>query len=410
MSARPRLLFLSQTLPYPLDSGGWIRTYHTLRLLAGAFDVTLLAFERPPGDGYDRDASVAALGRLCEVHAFRVPQFDSRVRQLWDHLRSLALRRTYTHFTYDSHALREKLRALLRAPGFDVVHCNALDMATYLPDCAGVPVVCGHLDVESALWRRRSRFERGALKRRYFAYQSGRREAEERHWAGRVALNVVVSEADREVLAGIAPDARFAVVPNGVDTEEYAPRVGDGRGAVYVGGTYWAPNLDALDFFADEILPHLRRLRGADAAPFPIRWVGSASEREQRHYRERYGIELTGYVDDVRPALGDAACSIVPLRSGGGTRVKILNAWAMGKAVVSTSIGCEGLAAVDGENIAIRDEPEAFAAAIVAFERDAQLRERVGRAARRTALETYSWERIGGAMLPVYLGLLSPGR
>jgi glycosyltransferase involved in cell wall biosynthesis len=400
VTSRPRLLFLSQTLPYPLDSGGWIRTYHVLRLLAESFDVTLLAFERAAAPGYDRAQSVAELARLCEVSTFRVPQFDSRPRLLWDHLRSLATRRTYTHFMYDCDALRERLRALLRDPGFDIVHCNALDMATYLPDCSGAPIVSGHLDVESALWRRRSQFERGWLKRRYFAFQAQRREAEERDWAGRVALNVMVSETDREVLASIAPGARFSVVPNGVDVDEYAPEPGVERGCVYVGGTYWSPNLDALDFFAQEILPQLQALRGD--TDFPVRWVGSASEREQRHYRERFGIELTGYVDDVRPAMRDSVCNIVPLRSGGGTRVKILNAWAMGKAVVSTSIGCEGLAAVDGENIAVRDDPESFARAIVDFERDPALRERIGAAARRTAVETYSWERIGRDMNPLY--------
>ena len=112
----------------------------------------------------------------------------------------------------------------------------------------------------------------------------------------------------------------------------------------------------------------------------PVTWIGRASPEQRADYRARYGIELTGYVDDVRPLLRDAACHIVPLRVGGGTRLKILNSWAMGKAVVSTSIGCEGLAAVDGDNILIRDEPADFAAAVLACARRPGARPQPGRA------------------------------
>lgn len=403
---QPKLLYLSQTLPWPLDGGGWIRTYHTLKLLSQCFDVTMLAFGRSGAnarrDGYDFDAAVAELRRFGVIEAFPVPQNESRVREAWDHFRSLALRKVYTHFMYDSKPFRDRLEAVLETGGFDIVHVNTLDMAAYLPACERVPVVCGHLDVESLLWRRRSRFEGGLLKRRYFAYQAERRDAEERYWADRVALNVMVSDADLAILREMAPRGRYAVVPNGVDVDEYEPAAGDERGVAYIGGTNWMPNLDALQWFSTEILPELRAL-GADP---PVRWVGSASDEEKRQYRDQHGIELTGYVDDVRPYMRDSVCNIVPLRSGGGTRVKILNAWAMGKAIVSTSIGCEGLEAVDGENILVRDEPAAFARAIVDLERDVQLRQRLGAGARRTAEQIYSWAVIGREMNQIYLDLV----
>src|SRR3990170_777365 len=122
-----------------------------------------------------------------------------------------------------------------------------------------------------------------------------------------------------------------------------------------------------------------------------VRWIGAASAEEQRSYREQYGVELTGYVADVKPFMHDAACHIVPLRVGGGTRLKILNAWAMGKPVVSTSIGCEGLATADGENILVRDDPKDFADAILAVLRDDDLRRRLGDAGRETVERLYSW-------------------
>jgi glycosyltransferase involved in cell wall biosynthesis len=404
MSARPRLLFLCQTLPYPPDGGVWIRSYHVLRLLSRAFDVTALCFERigrgrRDGPAVGRD--LEALGCFGRVEVFPIPQLRSRLRFGVDHLRSLLTRRVYTRYLYDSAAFRARLAQLLRGDRFALIHVDSLDLAAYLPLCAGHPVACVHHNVESVLLRRRAEIEGGWLRPAYLRVQARLQEEEERTWSPRVDLNVMVSDEDAKLLARIAPAARLIVAPNGVDLDEFRPEAGDERGIVFVGGTSWRPNLDALEYFCQAILPQLR----AAGAELPIRWVGSASSEEQRHYRSRYGVELTGYVEDVRPYIRDSICNIVPLRVGGGTRLKILNAWAMGKAVVSTRIGCEGLAAVDGENALVRDEPAAFAGAILELTRDAGLRRRLGLSGRRTAECSYGWEVIGPRMVEPYLAL-----
>jgi glycosyltransferase involved in cell wall biosynthesis len=402
--ARPQLLFLCQTLPYPPDGGVWIRTYHVLRLLARAFDVTALCFERADSPrtlaGDARQASGDGLRRFAEVEVFPIPQRRSRARYAWDHFRSAALGRAYTEFLYQSRSFDGTLRELLRTRSFDCVHVDSLvDLARYLRVCEPLPAICVHHNIESALLRRRAAIERHPIRRGYMTYQSQLMERLEREWCPRVALNIAVSESDRTSLRSIAPGSRIAVVPNGVDTDEFRPVNGADVGLVYVGGMNWFPNRDALEFFCGDILPHLTRGRRR----VPVTWVGAASEQEQRLYRDRHGVGLTGYVDDVRPFVGDAACHIVPLRVGGGTRLKILNAWAMGKAVVSTSIGCEGLAATDGENILVRDEPRAFADAVLAVIEDPLLRRRLGQAGRETAERVYSWERIGAEMIDAYL-------
>jgi glycosyltransferase involved in cell wall biosynthesis len=403
MNERPRLLFLCQTLPYPPDGGVWIRTYHVFRLLSRAFDITALCFERTGVSGR-RDApdlqhSLEALRRFGSVEAFPIPQLRSRRRFVWDHLRSALTRRVYTTYLYESRAFRTRLEELLQSERFAMIHVDSLDLVAYLPLCMGYPVACVHHNIESRLLQRRSTIEPGSISRRYLRFQARLQEQEERTWSRRVALNVVVSAEDAEILARIAPGSAATVVPNGVDVDEFQPAEGDERGIVFIGGTNWFPNLDALEYLCEEILPHLR----AEGADLPIRWVGSASEAQRRHYRTRYQVELTGHVEDVRPYIRDSLCNIVPLRAGGGTRLKILNAWAMGKAVVSTSIGCEGLAAADGDNILVRDEPASFAAAILELARDETLRRRLGRAARRTAERLYSWEVVGAAMLEEYL-------
>jgi glycosyltransferase involved in cell wall biosynthesis len=399
---RPRLLFLCQTMPFPPDGGVWIRTYHVIRLLAQAFDITVLCFERAATSGArPGEVTTEGLDQLARVDVFPIPQRHSRIRFVYDHLRSLALGRVYTTFVYDSAAFRRRLDESLEFGRYDLVHVDSLDLARYLPACQGLPVVCVHHDIESALLARRAAVERNPWRSAYFRYQSRRMAEVERQWCARVAMNVTMSEHDRDRVTALAPGARVTIVPNGVDTNEFQPGPASGAGVAYVGGTNPFPNLDALEFFATDILPHLR----ASGQRGPVRWIGRAAPEQQRDYAERCGIDLTGYVEDVRPFLRDAACHIVPLRVGGGTRLKILCSWAMGKPVVSTSVGCEGLAAVDGENILIRDEPAAFADAVARVLDDPALRRRLGERGRATAERLYSWNVIGTQMNDAYLAL-----
>jgi glycosyltransferase involved in cell wall biosynthesis len=389
VTARPRLLFLCQTLPYPPDGGVWIRTYHILRLLSRAFEITALCFERTPMDGGDpahlTATSVVALSRFASVEAFPVPQRHSRTRFVWDHLRSLARRRVYTTFQYDSQDFAARLQTILRSRDIDLVHVDSLDLAGHLAACGDRPVVCVHHDVTSLQLARRADIEGTEWRRAYLRHQARLTEKSEREWCGQVALNVAVSAEDSAALQRIAPGARVAVVPNGVDVDEFRPDGIAGQGAAYVGGLHWFPNADALQYFAAEILPHLRAARPG----VPVAWVGSATEEQRRHYADAFGIGVT-----------------VPLRAGGGTRLKILNSWAMGKPVVSTTIGCEGLDAVDGRNILIRDNPKEFAAAMLAVLQDEELALRLGRAGRATAEQRYSWDVIGQGLIQRYLDLI----
>src|SRR5437016_646972 len=199
-----------------MDGCVWIRTYHVLRLLARAFDITALCFERSATSGkgaaWDIAASRDALGRFAAVEVFPIPQRHSRLRYAWDHLRSVALRRVYTAYRYDSRAYHTRLTDLLSSEAFDLVHVDSLgDLAGYLPACRGIPVVCVHHDVESALLQRRAAIERSEWRGAYLRYQARRAEEVERRWCGRVALNVAVSEHDRALLKRMAPAARIAI-------------------------------------------------------------------------------------------------------------------------------------------------------------------------------------------------------
>ncbi|HEV7703516.1 MAG TPA: glycosyltransferase family 4 protein, partial [Gemmatimonadaceae bacterium] len=386
--AKAKLLFLSQTLPYPPDSGTAIRSYNVLRLLARDYDVTALCFYRR-ATTYDLAGSLAALRAMVPVvEAFPIEQEHSTSRLLWDHARSVLTGRAYTAFAYESAAFTHALLSHLEKETFDLAHLDSLDLGAYVPALAGIPVVAVHQNVESALLRRRAANESRPMRRAYLRMQARLMEKEERRWSPRVALNLAVSDADAAELSALVPNARFAMIPNGVDVDTFVPsNVVAEDGIVFVGGMSWFPNADALRYFDEEILP---LVRSRDES-VKVTWVGRAKPEVIERYAKRR-IQLTGHVDDIRPYVANAACYVVPLRIGGGTRLKILDAWAMGKAVVATSVGCEGLEAVDGQNILIRDDPASFAAAVATVLHDTGLRTALERNARITAERLYSWD------------------
>ena len=402
--ARPRLLLLLQSLPFPPDGGVHIRTFHVIRLLARMFDITALCFyrraERPlPADV---EASLDGLRPFARVEAFPIPQEHDAARFMWDHIRSVATGNAYTWYAYDSDAVRRRVKALVAQEEFDLVHIDSLDLACYLPLLRGIPTVCAHQNVESASLRRRAKNDRSAIRGAYLAHQANLLGRLERRWSAGMALNITFSPDDQRELERLAPGAAIVQLPSGVDVEPFHAAHIDERGMVSVGGINWFSNRDALAYFTADILPRLRAMVPSAS----MSWIGRAEDDQRTDYRARYGVELTGYVPDLRPVVKDAACFVVPARVGGGASLKVLDAWAMGKAIVSTSIGCEGVDAVDGENILIRDTPDGFAMAVADVLRNPSLRDRLGSAGRATVERRYRWEVIGTGMLAAYAALL----
>ncbi len=392
---RRKLLFLSHTAISPPDSGAKVRAFNTLRELSKEFDITALCFFRA------QDASSVSTNEMAAyAHAkqFALPQQFSRARSLWDHLRSVTQRRVYTRFVYESEAFRNELLHQLEYQTYDLVHLDSLDLCRYVDDLHDIPIVCTHHNVESSLLERRARSETRFWRSLYLKYQADLMRQEERRWCPHFALNVTVSESDDAILKGVVGErCTTAVVPNGVDTQFFRPQNQPRSGIVCAGATDWLPNHDALLYLSEQILPLIRKRRATGA-----RWVGRCTNEEQEFFRDHRAIEMTGHVEDIRPHIWPAACFVVPLRIGGGTRVKILDAWAMGKAVVSTSIGCEGLTAVDGDNILIRDDPAEFAEAVVEVMEDDALRSRLEESGRATVERNYDWSTIGNLLRALY--------
>jgi polysaccharide biosynthesis protein PslH len=406
-TSKPKLLFICQTLPYPPDSGVALRTFNVLRLLSRHFDITGLCFYRKAShQTVERlKAAVAGLSRYACVKAFEIPQEHSLTRLLMDHVRSVLHRRPYTFFAHRSADLARDLAAVIQGSDFAVAHLDSLDLSAYVECLSVFPTVCVHHNVESRLLHSRAAGVGGPLAS-YVRLQSRLTQNEEERFCPQFAANVVVSEEDRRSLGEIAPHAIIKVVPNGVDTAWFQGSDQEEKaGVVFVGGYGWHPNRDGMAYFCSTILPLIR------AKVFvPITWIGSAPEGVREQMKRRYGIMMTGYVEDIRPIVDRAACVIVPLRLGGGTRLKILDAWAMGKAVVSTRLGAEGLQAEDGKNILLRDSPESFADAVTTVIGNGELRRRLETAARATAVTHYDWEALERPLLQVYQTAIADAR
>jgi glycosyltransferase involved in cell wall biosynthesis len=384
------------------------RTFNILRQLQVAYDVDLVAFFRVNHQP-DRGARERACSTLRGVAVFvaepaPVSSEHSALRKIWDHMRSIISGRAYTYYQYQSHAFADRLRAVLRIRTPDLVHLDSLDLHRWLPELPQVPIACTHVDIDSELLRLRAQRLEPAVLRRYLLLQADRVERVARDVCPRLALNVMMSDIDAHRLRALAPGAPTVVVPNGTDTAYFHPNGTEsvpGR-IVFVGPTYGHPNRDAVEFLLQEIWP---TVHAADRAA-TLQLIGRNAPAEGAQYGAEPGVTRLGYVPDIRPPLAEARCCVVPIRIGGGTRLKILDAWAMGKAVVSTSIGCEGLDVADGENILVRDTPDAFADAILQVLSDARLRARLERNARRTALQAYSWSVVGRRIRSAYGKLL----
>ena len=397
-----KILFFSTAIPYPPKGGHPQRTFNLMKAAARRHEIHLIGFVK-----FQKDIEAnLPMWRICKrIYPFFVPD-DWSDRHLYANLAAnLASPYPYTANKYYLPDVRRVLPTILQNDDFDLVHCDMIDLARYLDDVPGIPSVAVFHNVESKLMYRRGRYAESHAKRWFFKLQSWKMERFEARMSPRFDRCVTVSETDRETLSQIAPAAKIRVIPNGVDTEYFRQRPGRiRRGSIlFVGGLRWFPNDDGVLYFLEEIWPLLRR-RIPEAHLTLVGHRNCVSERLDRLVKQgsSIGVTATGFVDDVRPYLDRAHVYIVPLRIGGGTRLKILDTMAMSKAIVSTSIGCEGIAVEPGKNILIGDTPQTFADQVVRVMEDDGLREGLEREGRRLVEAVYDWEILGRDMEAVY--------
>ena len=410
------ILWIKTELLHPVDKGGRIRTYHMLRALKARHRVTYLTLD-------DGQAASDAAGRAAEYcdALVRVPHRTALKRsvQFYGELvANLFSRLPYAVAKYRSPRLTEELRRLVRDEQVDVVICDFLAPSLNVPDDLGVPVVLFQHNVEAMIWQRHAEVRKQLLAHAYFAEQWRRMVRFEREECRRFDRVIAVSRQDSEVIRREYGVADAADVPTGVDTDFFRPSGQvplEPMDMVFTGSMDWLPNEDGIRWFADEVLPLVR----AEEPAATLTVVGRHPPAAIRALAaDDANIRVTGTVPDVRPYVERAALFVVPLRIGGGTRLKIFEAMAMERPVVSTAIGAEGLPVTDGQDIVLADSARDFAAAVVRLLRSPAERQEVGQRGAAKVRAEHAWDRVADrfmelaapAVAPVEPGLSPAGR
>jgi glycosyltransferase involved in cell wall biosynthesis len=386
---RPRVLLLTQVLPYPPDSGPKVKTWNLIKCLARDYELTLVSFVRG-----DQAADALHLARHCAA-VWTVPLRRGLVNDLWSLARSLVERQPFVMVRDDRAVMRRLVARLSAGTRFDVVHADQLNMAQY---AARVPGARKVLDAHNALWLLYKRLWH-LMPRGVPRALLGRDWRLLRAYEGEVCLTfdavVAVNDEDRSALEEVAPAvSRITVLPIAIDTDELRPLTRDpgANHIVYVGTMYWPPNRDAVLWFVRDVYPRIRAVR--PDVVFDV--IGARPGRRIRGLTgDAASIRVTGYVADPTPYLERAGAVIVPLRAGGGMRVKILTALAQGLPVVSTSLGCTGLAVESGQHLLIADTAEDFAQAALRVLGDRQLASQLARNGRVLVETRYDYRVVG---------------
>lgn len=390
-----RMLFLTARAPYPLNDGWKIRTYNLIKgaALAG-YSVDLLSFV---GGEEERALLRDGLSGVCDgVYSI----MREKSYAMSDLVRGALTATPFPVLNYSVHGMRRKVAELATANRYGVIQAEDIVMGQYALEAGSRIKILDMHNVESELMRRYSAVESSPAKRAYASITARKLSSYEDNVAGSFDAALVCSENDREILARRGAYKRVEVVPNGVDCSHYAGwamRPVEPSTLVFVGRMDYHANVSGMTYFVDKVFGLIKKT--SPGARLII--VGSGPSPEVMALRGD-DVTVTGSVKDVREYLAKAAVVVVPLLVGGGTRLKILEAMAMGKAIVSTSLGCEGIDASDGGNILIADAPEEFARKVSLCLNDAGLRRRIGASAMEFVKSRYDWGIVLKKMAGVY--------
>ena len=399
-----KILWLSHFIPYPPHGGALQRSYNLIRRAAQQHEVHLVSLNQrallPEGEPL-REA-LRHLATFCaRAVVFRMPAVATDARQ-----RLTAALSFFDTLPYEVNWLRSPemdayLRGIAATESFDLVHVDTLGLMRFARPFSDTPIVLNHHNVESQLVYRRAEAERNPAFRIYLRREAGKIARLERDLCRRAAVNLTVSDLDSDRLRAIAPAVAIQEVENGVDVDFFQPGI-SGRetrgGLIFAGSLNLYANVDAVRYLLNEIWPALARENPRRRLAIVGRNPGPEVVRAATDPR----ITVTGWVPDVRPFIDEASIYVCPIRDGGGTRLKVLDALAMGKPMVATALAVEGLGMVDGEHYLRAETPPEYLAQVGRLESDAKLCERLARSGRDLAVRRFSWTAIAGKLERAY--------
>ena len=384
-----RILWLKTELLHPVDKGGRIRTYNMLRELKRDHEITYLALDDGASGPNEKKLATEYCHELICVPHRTAPKFSSAFyREL---VANLASPLPYFMKKYESKGMRREIERLLKEQTFDVMVCDFLQPSVNVPAHLDVATVLFQHNVEAMIWKRHYEIQKNPVKRAFLYDQWRKTWRYERSACRKFDLVVAVSAADEKQMREEYGLKRAAAVPTGVDIDYFSPSgaiAPENHNIVFTGSMDWLPNEDAMQYFIRELLPLVRKeipdvtLTVVGRNPYASLVELSKSDKS---------IVVTGRVDDVRPYIEKAAVYVVPIRIGGGTRLKIYEAMSMGKPVVSTTVGAEGLPVTNNEELVLADSASDFAAALIRVFRDREWAAALGERAAKLVREKFGW-------------------
>ncbi len=412
-----KILWLSHLVPYPPKGGALQRSYNLVREIAKYHELTLLAFIqvdqlRTMFDTVEAGLAEAKdhLKQYCEqVEFVEIPCERSRYGKHLLALKSLLTRDPYSINWLKSDDTLAAIKSINKQVQFDLVHFDTISLAPYIDEFPDIPRVLGHHNIESHMMLRRAELETNPMKKFYFWQEGEKLRRYEKKVCSAFDLHVTCSQLDSERLAGIVPGLTIHDIPNGVDVEYFYPQPKNEKQKhlIFAGRLSWYPNREAMLFFAREVWPVLKKRDPG----IVMNVVGSSPPGELRNLASKdNNFRIHGFVNDVRDYISSASVYVCPIRDGGGTKLKMLDSFAMGMATVAHPIACEGLEAKDGQNVLLANTAVEFSEKIFQLVEDSGLRKNIGLNARNIAVEKYAFTSIGKNLSDLYMQLYSESR
>ena len=397
-----KILWLSHLIPYPPKGGALQRSYNMIRELSRYHEVSLLAFNQlslisPLFESVTSGIEEArsSLSQFCRRLAFFGIASD---RSKWSRyllgLKSL-LYEPYNINWLKSKAFASTMGDWIQQENYDLIHFDTISLIPFYPLVPRfVATSLDHHNIESHMLLRRAKNQNNLLKNIYFWQEGLRLKRYERHFCPRFSLNITCSDLDTERLLEIVPQANVRTIPNGVDLDFFKPKTTSSQAnrLIFVGRMSWYPNIEAVTYIAEKLWPHLKKKHPELECDI----IGANPPESIRRLASRFpGFHVHGFVHDVRPYIDAATVYVCPIRDGGGTKLKILDAMAMAKAVVAHPVACEGIDVKNNHNVLLADNETKFIQHIDDLLCSSEKRKALGKEARRLMEESYGYQAIG---------------
>lgn len=382
------ILFLSTRYPYPPDSGHYLRTFHTLKYLAKDNKIFFLSFLEKNIDQIHPE-----IRALCEsVNVYMLPEDDSKIRLFLSLLKNFLSPLPFVAQKYFDKRMLGQINYILDNEHIDIVHVDLLPLSGYLPFFRGITACLTEHNVEYLRVKSYATVAKNPLEKFFFKIQALKLKRYEKKVLGKYRRVFCVSKNDLDQLEELTPEANYKLIPNAVDIKFFSPGKDKPHlnKIIWTGGAGEIYNRHAIRVLVDEIMPEIRKLRN----DIKLVLIGNSIDKYFSTIGGSSDIELLGYVDDVRPYLNDASIFVAPIFSGGGTKLKILNAMAMGIAVITTDVGAEGIGCEDGVHYLNANSPYDFACKICALIDSPEKIDRFGGSSRAFIEKNFTWDSV----------------